>query len=398
MSYRREFAFVGVDTHKQQHTVALCNCWQDVLLSLGVPNDPMAFPAALQKLKGACPPGLTLVFGIEGSGGYGYALATFLKSQGYRVKEVNAVLTDRQRAKAPHPDKSDPIDARAIAKVLIDQYEELPEAGSEEVAKALKELVQHRTVLVRNRTALRNRLHSLLYQQHPNYQDFFDDPFRKTALAFWERFPSPGHLKGFGAKRLARYLRKHGNPHTGEGKAEQLLKAADKTREVSYVQQQRDFLVRDLVAQLRSLDERINMLVERMEMLLSQTGQTLTTMDGVDTVSAAMVLANFDIHRITSAAKLARHAGVAPLDNSSGKTRRKKNSKHGCRDLNHALYLIAVNQVRRNPLAQAYVRKKISEGKSKMGALRCLMRRLCDVIFALLRDQTPYRKPTQLAA
>lgn len=33
-----------------------------------------------------------------------------------------------------------------------------------------------------------------------------------------------------------------------------------------------------------------------------------------------------------------------------------------------------------------------------MGALRCLMRRLCDVIFAVLRDQTPYRKPTQLVA
>jgi transposase len=246
-------------------------------------------------------------------------LAVFLKGEGYKVKEVNTVLTDRQRAKAPHPDRSDTIDAKVIARVLIDQYDELPEAGSEEVAKALKELIQHRTVLVRNRTALRNRMHSLLYQQYPTYEAFFDAPFRKTALAFWERFPSPGHLKGFGAKRLARYLRKHGNPHTGEAKAEQLLKAADKTREVSYVQQQRDFLVRDLVAQLRSLDERIDMVVERMDALLSQTGQTLTTMDGVDTVSAAMVVANADVQRITSAAKLARHAGVAPLDNSSGK-------------------------------------------------------------------------------
>lgn len=79
------------------------------------------------------------------SGGYGYA-ATFLKGEGYRVKEVNAVLTDRQRARAPHPGKSDPIDGRAIAKVLIDQYGELPEAGSEEVVKALKELVQPRAV------------------------------------------------------------------------------------------------------------------------------------------------------------------------------------------------------------------------------------------------------------
>ncbi|HEY3366067.1 MAG TPA: IS110 family transposase [Symbiobacteriaceae bacterium] len=117
-----------------------------------------------------------------------------------------------------------------------------------------------------------------------------------------------------------------------------------------------------------------------------------------DTIGAATILVYVDVERITSAAKLARHSGVAPLENSSGQTRRKKKSKRGCRQLHHALYVIATNQMRRNPLAQAYIQKKISEGKSKMGSIRCLMRRLCDVIFALLRDQTPYRKPTQLAA
>lgn len=89
-------------------------------------------------------------------------------------------------------------------------------------------------------------------------------------------------------------------------------------------------------------------------------------MDGVDAVSAATILANVDIRRLTSAAKLARHAGVAPLENSSGQSRRKRNSKTGCRELHHGLYVIAVNQLRRNPLAQAYYRKKIAQGKSKM--------------------------------
>lgn len=102
-------------------TSALCNCWLDVLLQLDIPNDPKEFLEALREIKAACPPGLKLVFGIEGSGGYGYAFAAYLKSMGYIVKEVNAVLTDRQRLKSPHPDKSDPIDARAVAKVLVDR-------------------------------------------------------------------------------------------------------------------------------------------------------------------------------------------------------------------------------------------------------------------------------------
>lgn len=398
MLRRRDFAFVGVDTHKKQHTMAMCNCWQDVLLLLEVPNDPRAFPGALEKLRAACPPGFEMVFGVEGSGGYGYAMATYLKGTGYRVKEINATLTDRQRSKAPHPDKSDPVDARAIARVLMDRLDSLPDAGSEEVAKAIQELDKHRDILVRNRTRIRNRLHSLLYQQYPNYEELFYNTFGKTALAFWERFPSPAHLKWFGVKRLAQYLRKEGSRNMGERKARELLALADKHQPTSFVQEQREFLIRDLVGHLRLLDAQIARVIERLEELLASTGQTLTSMDGVDTVTAAKILAHVDLNRISSAAKLARHAGVAPLDNSSGKTRRKKRSKRGCRQLNHALYVVAVNQVRRNPAAQAYFSRKLSEGKSKTAALRCLMRRLCDVVYALLRDKVPYRYPAGRAA
>ena len=274
MSYRRQFAFIGVDTHKHQHTMALCNCWQDVLLLVDVPNDPKAFPGAVEQFRAACPPDLKMVFGIEGSGGYGYALASYLKGQGFPVREVNATLTDRQRLKAPHPDKSDPVDARAIARVLIDHHEELPEAGSGELAKAIQEVVKQREILVRNRTRLRNRLHALLYQQYPNYREFFESTFGKAALAFWERFPSPAHLKGFGVKRLTAFLRRHRHLRLSEAKVREILGAADKARPSTFVQQQRDFLIRDLVSGLRHLDEQIDRLAGRLEVLVAQTGQT----------------------------------------------------------------------------------------------------------------------------
>lgn len=112
-----QFAFVGVDTHKHQHTLALCDCWSRVHLQLEIPNNPKAFPGVLEQIKNACPAEVQLVFGVEGSGGYGYLFATFLRGMGYVVKEINATLTDRQRRKAPHPEKSDAVDARAIAKV-----------------------------------------------------------------------------------------------------------------------------------------------------------------------------------------------------------------------------------------------------------------------------------------
>ncbi|HYF76752.1 MAG TPA: IS110 family transposase [Symbiobacteriaceae bacterium] len=393
-----QFAFVGTDTHKHQHSLAVCDCWSRVHLQLDFPNDPKSFPGVVEQVKAACPERMKIIFGIEGSGGYGYLFATFLRGMGFVVKEINATLTDRQRRKAPHPEKSDAIDARAIAKVLMDNLEELPEAGSDEVAKAMQELVQQRDVLVHNRVSLRNRLHSLLYQQHPNYRDIFYNTFCPAALAFWERFPSPRHFRGFGVKRMLSWFRRQRHLQITEEKVLEILNAADKKGSSTFLTEQRDFLVRDLVQQLRLLDDQIARLVERMDKLLQQTGQTLTTMDGVDTVLASKILAHVDTTRITTAAKLAKHAGVAPLENSSGMTRRKRRSKHGCRALNHALYCVAVNQIRRNPVAQAYFRRKVAQGKSKTAALRCLMRRLCDVIFALIRDQVPYRQPQPKAA
>jgi transposase len=56
--------------------------------------------------------------------------------------------------------------------------------------------------------------------------------------------------------------------------------------------------------------------------------------------------------------------------------------------LNHALYMMAMVQVRRQSAGQAYYRRKLAEGKSPKEALRCLKRRLSDAVYrCLLTDQ-----------
>jgi hypothetical protein len=63
-------------------------------------------------------------------------------------------------------------------------------------------------------------------------------------------------------------------------------------------------------------------------------------------------------------------------------------SRAGDRKLNHALYMMAVVQVRRPSAGQAYYRGKLAEGKSPKEALRCLKRRLSDAVYrCLLADQ-----------
>jgi transposase len=91
-----------------------------------------------------------------------------------------------------------------------------------------------------------------------------------------------------------------------------------------------------------------------------------------------------DIGWFPSKHHFAAHTGTAPLEASSSQVVRHRLSRAGDRKLNHALYLMAMVQVRRPSAEQAYYRRKLAEGKSATEALRCLNRRLSDAVYRCL--------------
>ena len=63
-------------------------------------------------------------------------------------------------------------------------------------------------------------------------------------------------------------------------------------------------------------------------------------------------------------------------------------------------YFLAVQQVQvsrkgtpRNPVFLEYYKKKISEGKTKIQALVCVMRRLNNIIYGMMKNKTEYILP-----
>jgi transposase len=76
-------------------------------------------------------------------------------------------------------------------------------------------------------------------------------------------------------------------------------------------------------------------------------------------------------------------------------------SRGGNRQLNRALYTIAITQIRADTEGRAYYQRKRAEGKTKREALRCLKRRLSDLIYrtmkADLADQ-PSQEPSLVKA
>ncbi|MBM7558122.1 IS110 family transposase [Halanaerobacter jeridensis] len=200
MNYQ-DHLFVGVDTHKNQHTAVVINCFHKKLETVETPNNPSDFKDFVSKLQNITPNQETLLFGLEDTQGLGRSLAQWLVNKGYQVKEVNPALTKRERKHSPNPDKSDAIDAEAIANVLLSNWDNLPQVRKDANFKAIKELNNYLQSLIKQRTQLKNQLHDLIHQQFPNYKEFFSNPFSgKTALAYWEKFPHPAQLKYYGEK------------------------------------------------------------------------------------------------------------------------------------------------------------------------------------------------------
>lgn len=394
------YRFVGVDTHKDQHTAAVIDCFNQCLGIIETPNNPNCFDQFIKQVK-VYTDGHPLIFGLEDTGGLGRSLACFLVSSGIVVKEVNPTLTERRRRERPHPEQSDPQDALVIAKTLLAEFDNLPDVSINDLYVAIRDLSLHRDSLVKEQTRLKNRFHSLIREQYPTYESMFKDPFSKAGLAFWQKFPSPSDLRYMGIKRLASFLRRHSNNTVSERRAEEILQVVEPSSSSSLLQETRASIIRETVLRISAIQNDLERIETQLDRLVAMTEYRLESLTGVDTVNSAKIISSVgDINRFSSSSKLAKFAGIAPLDKSSGRKRRHKKSNRGHRQLNSAIYHIALCQISKdrlkrpkNSIALAYYQRKLAEGKTKKEALTCLMRRLCDIIFRLMKDGSEYIIP-----
>ena len=88
-----------------------------------------------------------------------------------------------------------------------------------------------------------------------------------------------------------------------------------------------------------------------------------------------------DIARFATKAHFASWNGTAPIDASSGEHNRHRLSRSGNRKLNRVLHIMAIVQLRHDTEGRRYYDRKKAAGKSSMEALRCLKRRLSDVVY-----------------
>src|SRR3954454_13300027 len=267
-----------------------------------------------------------------------------LLAAGEELVRVPPKLTVPERRAGRARGKSDPIDALAIARAALREPDLSRPRADERVYREIKLLVDHRDDLVDQRRRTQQRLRWHLHALDPT----FVVPLRMLRRT--------SHLE-----RVGRWL----------ARQEQELQVR---------------LARELVARCRSLNREITALDEELERRTAEIAPSLLELPGCAAVTAAKLLAEIGpTARSRSDAQLPRHAGVAPLEASSGRTQRHRLDRGGNRQLNARLYRIGITPPRPPPAPGPYPDRKGAEGKSRRDAIRCLKRLLVRVVFQTLK-------------
>ena len=123
----------------------------------------------------------------------------------------------------------------------------------------------------------------------------------------------------------------------------------------------------------------------RLRQGVAATGTSLTDIRGVGVVTAAMIIGHVgDVARFKSAAHFASYNRTAPIEASSGENRRHRLNPRGNRQLNYAIHVVAITQLRYPCGGRVYYDRKRAEGKSAKEAIRALKRQISNVIYRTL--------------
>lgn len=399
------FIYVGIDCHKTQHTACVINAFNEELDTLTFGNSKEEFEKLIEMVSKYTTEDVKAVYGLEDTQHLGHLLANYLLSRNEIVKHVLSTMTAAGRKKSPIQDKTDYVDSKCIAKATLDELDNLQNVSDNEIYWTLKQLVKMKKSLIEDNIKLKNKLHAQLLHHYPNYKDFFCRIDLVSALDFWETFPSPDLIKDLTPTELKEKFNTKGT--FSLSKAELILDIV-KTYEyktLSY-QENRNILIQTMVKNIRANCSQIEEMENQIINVYDKLDVKLHTLIGLTKSTSAEIVAQIgNINRFSSSSKLAKYCGIAPISFSSGKHDIKLRNEFGNRQLNGYIYYLACRSIicttkdrtnPRNPIFMNYYLKKLDEGKTKRQALTCIMRRLINIIYNILKNNVEYEHPESL--
>jgi transposase len=385
--------FVGIDIAKRNHEAAVIK--QDGTFAVKpfkFQNSTAGFTKLMETVQSVSPELSGFEFGMEATGHYWLNLYCKLTEAGAMVHVVNPVQSDALRGLYIRKSKNDSKDAFLIADLIrIGRYSKT--ALSDPDLISLRELTRQRFYLVDCVSDAKRKVISLVDKVFPEYEQIFSDMFGATSLAILEQFPTPDMLCEVSTVKLANFLKSVSHGRHGRSKAEEIKALASNSFGSAVFAAGSAFALKQFIEQIELLERQIDDIQDYIAELLPKFNSTLTTIKGVGPTLAAIFISEIgDVNRFESSEKLAAFAGIDPTVNESGEFKGTKSrmSKRGSPYLRRAFFLAAVACNMHNPALKALYDKKRNQGKHHLVALSAVMRKLVNIVYAVLKSGQPY--------
>ena len=334
---------VGVDTHRDQHVLAVVGASSGaVIAQRSVRSNARGYAEAL-RFTGDHAPG-TRIWAVEGAGHYGAGFARYLSSCGETVHEVSRTARGERRLQG----KDDLLDAIRVARsALASTARTLPRSGERQEALRLLLLARRSAVDVRRVAIV--QLRSVIVTAPESLRD---------------------ELRQLPLGELLRRFRRSSSRTPDELAVILVLRSL--ARRIEAATEEAAELEREILGHVRAL----------VPELLNEAG--------VGPIVAAQLIVTWSHRdRVRNEAAFARLAGVAPLPASSGQTIRHRLSRGGDRQLNRALHTVILHRRHHDPATRDYIARRLAEGKSTRDATRILKRYLARHLYRLMQNASP---------
>jgi len=335
---------VPIDYAKKDHLVMFCNGNGEVLRKpFSVKNSVDGVKYLIDQVNRSCRhrhiQSDHVFFGGEDVNSYAENFANTIRSNGWLVANVNAHDAKKQRENLQA--STDRLDLMGIATMLLNRRGNCCPAQTGEY-RNLRTLVRHRKKLVKMKTEVRNRIHTIVDRLFPGFLNEKKSgilPFTNSSLYLMqERFSAP-QIRRRQRGALIRNLEKRGTKKAEQVAAKlqefasQVLTAPDEytaTLQISLANH---------VNHYRCLFDGAQQLVNEIAQLLAQTqGAFLISIKGIGIVLAAGVTAEIgDPLAQRSTDQLASYAGIVPKVKQTGGSQGVSITSHVSKRSNHIL-------------------------------------------------------------
>lgn len=386
--------YCGIDIAKYKHEASVIDTNGKAMLdSISFANDKQGCEkiiAVFQKFE-ISP--ADIIIGMEATGHYWLSVYTFFLELGYNVKVINPIQSEAFRKMYIRQTKNDSKDSYIIAQIM--RFGEYSATSlSDENIIALRQLSRYRLALVDTCGDCKRRVIALLDQVFPEYDKLFSDTFGSSSTQLLLKCPTPEDMLTISTRKLTNILNKASRGRLGKEKAEEIKAAAEGTFGVAFAKDAFAFQIKQLIQQIVFTEKQLSELEDQIADLLHKTNQYITTITGVGDVLGAIIVSEIgDINRFERPNQLVAFAGLDVIVKQSGEFSGSKNriSKRGSPYLRRAIWLAAQSAAFCDPILSEYYQSLRARGKHHLTAVGGVARKLCNIIFVILKENRPYQ-------